>query len=99
MPLSDALTITLLGMAVVFCGLLLTATLIWSFSAVPAAAARIRRGTSPGAATVDPVTDTPPVPPEILAVITTVLEIERRLYRSDPGGRLTITRHNEVRES
>ncbi len=99
MPLTDALTITVLGMAVVFCGLLLTAALIWSFSAAPGIVDRFRsrRGTDSGdhrsAAT------TPPVSPDVLAVITTVLEIERRLYRRDPGGRLTITHHNEVRES
>ncbi len=82
MDLSDALTITGLGMAVVFSGLLLTAGLIVAlgridqiFNPPPTTDEAPRPATSPEAAVG------PPVNPEILSVITTVLEIERRLNR------------------
>ena len=95
MELSDALTITGLGLVVVFSGLLLTAALITSFSIIPHLLQRVSRISS--GAKVQPTTlQGPPVPPEVLSVITTVLEIERRLYHADPGGRLTIIRRKEV---
>ncbi len=95
MELSDALTITFLGLAVVFCGLLLTAALIYSFSVIP----RLLHLRSTGVEGT-PATQTqgPPVSGEVLSVITAVLEIERRLYHADPGGRLTINRRKEVSE-
>ena len=96
MELSDALTITFLGLAVVFCGLLLTAALIYSFAVIP----RLLNIRSPRSKkTPDTPTQGPPVSGEILSVITTVLEIERRLYHADPGGRLTINRRKEVSHS
>ena len=98
MELSDALTITVLGLAVVFSGLLLTAALISSFSVIPQLLQRVSRTSS---ATKEPPTTLqgPPVSPEVLSVIATVLEIERRLYHADPGGRLTIIRRKEVSQS
>lgn len=86
MDLSDALTITALGMAVVFSGLLLTAGLI-------VALGRIDRIFNPPPTTVEtpsPATATdaafgPRIDPEILSVITTVLEVERRLNRIGRG--------------
>ena len=82
MDLSDALTITGLGMAVVFSGLLLTAGLIVAlgrvdqiFTPPPA------KDESPGQATSTDAALGPPIDPEILSVITTVLEVERRLNR------------------
>ena len=96
MELSDALTITALGLGVVFCGLLLTAGLIYSFSVIP----RLLNLRSPGREkTPETPTQGPPVSGEILSVITAVLEIERRLYHADPGGRLTINRRKEVSQS
>ncbi len=82
MELGDALTITGLGMAVVFSGLLLTAGLI-------VALGRLQRflddsppeATDPAAATEPQTASGPVVDAEILTVITTVLEIERRLHR------------------
>lgn len=82
MDLGDALTITGLGMAVVFSGLLLTAGLIVAFG-------RLQRflddpphtEKDPAAATATLSASGPVVDPEILTVITTVLEIERRLHR------------------
>ncbi len=82
MDLTDALTITGLGMAVVFSGLLLTAGLITAlgrleriFDAPPVPDEAARPEISTGAAFG------PPIDPEILTVITTVLEVERRLHR------------------
>jgi len=82
MDLSDALTITGLGMAVVFSGLLLTAGLIVTLG-------RIDQIFTPPPTTAEapiPAISTdatlgPPIDPEILTVITTVLEVERRLNR------------------
>jgi len=82
MDLSDALTITGLGMAVVFSGLLLTAGLITALgrleriidaprTADEAPTTAISTGAAIGS----------PIDPEILTVITTVLEVERRLHR------------------
>ena len=95
MEMTDALTITALGMGVVFSGLLLTALLIQSFSLVPQMIQKLR-GTQ-GESNNPQITTEAQVmiPPEILAVITAVLEVERRLYYSDPGGRLTIARRRE----
>ena len=98
MELSDALTITVLGLGVVFSGLLLTAALISSFSVIPHLLQRVSRTSS--TAKAPPTTlQGPPVSPEVLSVIATVLEIERRLYHADPGGRLTIIRRKEVSQS
>lgn len=82
MPIADALSITLLGMGVVFSGLILTATMIWSFSALPQLLSRAAAQTQPLPS--DSPEEGAPVPPEILAVITTVLEVEKRLYGSRP---------------
>jgi Na+-transporting methylmalonyl-CoA/oxaloacetate decarboxylase gamma subunit len=81
MSLADALTITVLGMAVVFSGLLLTALLIVAFGRLQ----RLLDGpVGRDARTVETQPPTPIGPelaPEVLTVITTVLEIERRLDR------------------
>lgn len=98
MEFSDALTITALGLTVVFVGLLLTAALISSFSIIPRLLDRSARNPESGEAQ-ETKTLGPPISGEILSVITAVLEIERRLYHSDPGGRLTINRRNEVSET
>jgi Na+-transporting methylmalonyl-CoA/oxaloacetate decarboxylase gamma subunit len=81
MELSDALTITALGMAVVFSGLLLTAGLIVVFGRIHQL---LERSNEPGAEPVTVRTAAEPGEPiddDVLCVITTVLEIERRLHR------------------
>jgi len=88
MELTDALTITALGMSVVFSGLLLTAGLIVAFGRLQSlidATDNRQAATTPAGETelaARPVTDFgPPIDPEVLTVITTVLEVERRLHR------------------
>jgi len=89
MSFSDAMAVTLLGMGVVFTGLVLTAMMIWSFS-LPGQVRKLRdRKNEPdGAGEM--------VDPDIIAVITAAIEIERRIYNRGPSGTLTIVR--EVRE-
>ena len=98
MELSDALMITVLGLGVVFSGLLLTALLISSFSIIPRLFSGKARPNSDDEETTSR-SPGPPISPEILSVITTVLEIERRLYHADPGGRLTIIRRKGASQS
>lgn len=93
MELSEALTVTALGMGVVFLGLILTSLLIVAFSAVPRLLGP--RGQEPGEAVSAEAPARPPgepVPPEVVTVIATVLEVERRLYHAGQRGRLTISR-------
>lgn len=99
----DALTVTLLGMGAVFTGLVLCIVFIHVIKRVTG---RIRweghghASTPPPAAeavaaaelAVAPTVAGEPVGAEILAVIATVLEVERRLYPSRPAARLTIRR-------
>lgn len=94
MSLLEALVITALGMAVVFIGLILTALLITSFGAV----ARLQERRTSHPLTLAPPsapTASTPVDEATLAVIWTVLEVERRLNRAESAGRLTIVRAGE----
>jgi len=88
MELTDALTITALGMAVVFSGLLLTAGLIVVFGRLQSLTeARDRQAATDIAGEIQNTeepsgADTgPPIEPEVLTVIATVLEVEHRLHR------------------
>ncbi len=91
MEFSDALIITGLGMAVVFSGLLLTAGLILALGQLQ----RLLDGAHEGAKPRSPagprpsknaeIATGPPIDPEVLTVITTVLEIEHRLHRVAGG--------------
>jgi Na+-transporting methylmalonyl-CoA/oxaloacetate decarboxylase gamma subunit len=95
MTLADALTVTALGMGVVFIGLILTSLLIVTFNLAP----RLLRR-SDGDVTIRVTTEhisAPAISPKpeddrVVAAIITVLDVERRLYRSEEGGRLTIDR-------
>lgn len=85
MSLADALIVTGLGMGVVFVGLLLTAGLIVVFGLLGRTRSVPRRPApqpAPAAAAAGP-TD---LPADVVAVITTVLEVERRLFRAEAGG-------------
>lgn len=101
MSLGEAWTVTALGMAVVFAGLLLCILFIQVFNRV---ARRVTWADGGHGAHGTPVQPEPtpapppdlppgaPVPADVLAVITAVLEIESKLYLSKPGARLTIRR-------
>ena len=92
MSQSEAWIVTALGMAVVFIGLLLCVAFIQLFSristrvtwgeGVHGEAARAPAPASPAAA---PVAEA--VPADILAVIATAIEVERKLYLSRPDAR------------
>jgi Na+-transporting methylmalonyl-CoA/oxaloacetate decarboxylase gamma subunit len=81
MSLIDALIITALGMGVVFIGLILTAMLITSFGLV-ARFQEARADRSHAVAQADAPMAAGPVDDATLAVIWTVLEVERRLNRA-----------------
>lgn len=81
MELSDALTITVLGMAVVFSGLLLTAGLIVVFGRVQPLLDRPAEPATEPAPAADRSGPGEQIGADIVCVIATVLEIERRLHR------------------
>lgn len=82
MSLIDALVITALGMGVVFIGLILTAMLISSFGLV-ARFQEARANRSRPTDQVETEMAVGPVDDATLAVIWTVLEVERRLNRAN----------------
>ena len=82
MGLLEGLTISALGMGVVFAGLLLTSLFIVAFPRVAARRRRRKPAPAPPA----------PPPPEIVGVIAAVLEAERRLTSAGYASRLTIVR-------
>jgi len=91
MSQSEAWIVTALGMAVVFIGLLLCVAFIQLFSRI---AKRVTWGegghgetalaAQPPAAAEPSAAPSEPVPADILAVIATVVEVERKLYVSRP---------------
>ena len=98
MTLIDALVITALGMGVVFIGLILTAFVITSFGLF-ARFEEWRALRSQPIAHVPASTQAASVDDATLAIIWTVLEVERRLNRADSAGALTIVRQGETRRS
>ncbi|HPA50302.1 MAG TPA: OadG family protein [Thermoanaerobaculia bacterium] len=96
----EALTITALGMAVVFIGLVACIAFIRLFGRLSARIAWGEEGHGHGAPAPAPVPEPvpaaapagEPIPAEVLAVISTVLQVERKLYLNRPGSRVTIRR-------
>ena len=90
MTLVDALTITALGMTVVFSGLLLVSLLIITFGFLPSLSKKHHEEKTPevGGAIISPT----PEDGGVIAVITTILDVERRLHHAEADGRLTIKR-------
>lgn len=78
MELKDALTVTVLGITVVFMGLILTSLMIYSFSLVPGIKRLFGRKEVNAAVSAAPANVTADVEPEVIAVITAVLEVEFR---------------------
>jgi Na+-transporting methylmalonyl-CoA/oxaloacetate decarboxylase gamma subunit len=92
MNLQDALTISALGLSVVFGGLTLTALLIFVLGTLPSLAARLRPPARRRSGSPEEPLPQLPIDPAVITVIATVLEVERRLHRAEHGGRLTIER-------
>lgn len=96
MAIRDAILISLVGMGVVFSGLLLTSWLISAISLVPAWMERSRRDVRPAPVTTVKETVQPliiPAPPaDTAAVIAALLEVEMRLYGGDLTHRFTFRR-------
>lgn len=78
MELKDALTVTGLGVAVVFIGLVLTSLMISSFSALPRLLKMFKKEAPVTEAEAPPTPVTADTDPDIIAVITAVLEVEFR---------------------
>lgn len=92
MEFRDALSITALGMSVVFAGLILTALLIVAINRLPDLARGLRRRGETSDSPPATGAAKPPLDPEVVTVIVTVLEVEHRLHHSEHGKRLTISR-------
>ena len=90
MELQDALLVSFLGYMTVFIGLVLTSLIIYAFAAVPKWMEALRSRGEPEAPVkkAAPVED---VEADVLAVITAVLEIERRLYFSHRVSKFTFS--------
>ena len=90
MTQTEAWIVTFIGMAVVFFGLLLCVFFIQAFNRL---ARRLERAPAPpGPAAAVPPATAEPVAGDILAVIATVLEVERKLYSSRPDAGLPLRR-------
>jgi sodium pump decarboxylase gamma subunit len=95
MSIGESLVVTALGMGVVFIGLVLCIAFIDLFKRL---AARVSwadghgHGAQAPAAAVAEAAPGEPVPPDVLAVITAVLEVERALYVGRYRSRLTLRR-------
>jgi Na+-transporting methylmalonyl-CoA/oxaloacetate decarboxylase gamma subunit len=96
MSQSEAWIVTALGMTVVFVGLLLCVAFIQLFSRISTRITwgegghgETAHGASPPAAPEAAAGGAPsePVPADILAVIATAIEVERKLYVSRPDAR------------
>ncbi len=94
----EAWTVTALGMAVVFIGLVACIVFIQLVSRL---SRNIRWGeeghghgapVEPGPAATPDLPPSEPVPADVLAVIAAVLQVERKLYLNSPGSRVTIRR-------
>jgi Na+-transporting methylmalonyl-CoA/oxaloacetate decarboxylase gamma subunit len=96
MTLAEALIVTLLGMGVVFLGLVLCIGGIQVFNRLATRIAWGEEGHGPSPApepaVQKPAVDPAPPDPEVLVAIAAALEIESRLYAMAGTHRLTIRR-------
>ncbi len=108
MAIRDALIISLVGMGVVFSGLLLTSFLISAISLVPAWIQRRKLApaaeASPPAAAAAPLREAvppavfPPPAPAVLAVIGALLDVEMRLHGVNRSDRFTFRNDPDAHE-
>ncbi len=102
MAISDAIIVSLVGIGVVFFGLLVTSWLISAIALVPAWLERRRKHMAPPplAPMAKPSVQlviSPPPPPDAAAVITALLEVEMRLHGGDQSSRFTFRRDPQSR--
>lgn len=96
----EAWTVTALGMAVVFVGLVACIAFVHLIGRAARhvrwdGAAHGHGAPTPAAPAPSPAPEPPPsepVPADVLAVLAAVLEVERKLYLNRPGSRVTIVR-------
>ena len=101
MSQTEAWIVAALGLAVVFIGLLLCVVIIQLFNRMAKRISWAEGGQGAGAhgaasaAAAEPAAAAPssePIPADILAVIATAIEVERKLYVSRPDARLAAGR-------
>ena len=92
MSLNDALIITSLGLGVVFSGLILTAMLISSLSVIPALLKKGPKKINSNLREEPQTAAAVEAEPEIIAVITAVLETEIRIHRAYGSSQFTFRR-------
>ncbi|MBN2400691.1 MAG: OadG family protein [Candidatus Aminicenantes bacterium] len=102
MAISDAIIVSLVGIGVVFFGLLITSWLISAIALVPAWLERRRKHMvlPPLAPMANPFPQpaiNPPPPPDTAAVIAALLEVEMRLHGGDQSSRFTFRRDSQSR--
>jgi len=79
LTIQDALTVTFLGITVVFLGLILTSVFISSFSFLPALVQRLRQRRLVARPPRDDRALAVDIPSEVVALIVTALEVEMRM--------------------
>jgi Na+-transporting methylmalonyl-CoA/oxaloacetate decarboxylase gamma subunit len=87
MSQTEGWLITALGMSVVYVGLLLCVAFIQLFSRISTRISwgeGVHGGPAPAAAPAPAAPPSEPVPADVLAVIATAIEVERKLYVSRP---------------
>jgi hypothetical protein len=100
LSIRDALIVSLVGMSVVFVGLVVTSWLISAIALVPAWAGRRRPAPGPVPVPMPPAPEadaplpavTPPPDPDTAAVIATLLDVELRLFGGERPARFTFRR-------
>ena len=88
METMDALIVSIAGMTVVFSGLIITSLIIYSFSSVPRLIASLKSKKSEKTSSARKV-ENENIDPDVIAVIATVLEVERRLHASYQQSKFT----------
>jgi len=92
--MKDALIVTFLGIAVVFSGLIMTSMMISAFSFFPRMAQKIKNALSrpqpqPAESPVETVDHRIEVSPDIVAVISAVIEAENRIRWASAASKFT----------
>ncbi len=89
MSIKDALTISIIGISIVFIGLILTSLLIYSFSIIRKIGENNKKSQINKKTSKNIQINEKEISPEILAVISAIVEIETRLQLSLRGTKWT----------